>query len=444
MALVDRSLVQREHENRFSMLGIVHDYASERFAKRPEQRKIRVAHARHMLNLVDRAASHMRGEDQQVARREVALEQDNVRAALRWMFESNDLDSASRIQVSLIVFWWVQGYVAEARRWAEELLARADEMDPASRARAHLTAGLTSGWEGDYARAAALLETAIDEFRALHDPLGTGVAEMALAYVLPAGGDYERKEALLLDSAADLYQAGDLWIVNVALQSRADVALASGHLERARDLFQDGLELARKHGDSRGMAHARVGLGFVSLQGGAVREAEALFRSSVSLSLELGNPEVLSHALRGMAGVAHADQQPCRAAVLLGAAQAVAEQSGSVDWPVRRRLYAVVEQDVRAQLGPAQFGEALAKGRELSMQAAGQLALAPAPAASAGCAGAPRVAERRHRLIARARQARLVRRSNEAAESGASGGRSGAGRPPFEIPPLTRSALRGT
>ena len=194
-----------------------------------------------MLQFVERAGAHLRGEDQQTWRSHLAAEQDNIRAALRWMLDSNQLDMASRLHVGLLMFWWIQGYTSEARRWADELLTQVDSLEPPAAARAQLSGGLAAAWEGDYPRAIPLLQKATAQFRELGDVRGAGVAQMALAYVQPAPAD---TESLLLESAADPYQSGDLWAVNIALQSRADVALASGHPERARELYEDGLQLA--------------------------------------------------------------------------------------------------------------------------------------------------------------------------------------------------------
>jgi predicted ATPase len=375
MVLVDRSLVQRDPDGRFRMLSVIHEYARERLATSPERGAVEAAHAKYMLEFAQAAATQLRGAGQQTWRALLAAEEDNVRAAMRWMLDSGDLESASKLQVALIAFWWIQGYTAEARRWSDELLARADSLDPASAARAQLAGGVAAAWEGDYETGIPRLERAVAQFHAIGDSLGAGVAELALAYALPSATDYARKQTLLLESAADLYQAGDLWTVNVALQSRADVALASGHVADAGELYHDGLELARQQADVRGRAQAQVGLGFVALQTNDVKHAEQLFECSMLVSLELGNPELLGHTLRGLAGVAHTRAQHHRAAVLLGAARSLVDESGAVDWPTGRQLWTQLEHEVKQRLGEAAFAAAFDEGRALSMAAAAQFAI---------------------------------------------------------------------
>jgi hypothetical protein len=147
-------------------------------------------------------------------------------------------------------------------------------------------------------------------------------------------------------------------------------ALAAGDANRAGELYQDSLELARKQSDRRGAAQALLGPGFVKLATGDMAEASRLLRQSVLISLELGNRELLAYALRGLAGVARNHHQLARAARLLGAAQALADEAGTVDWPVGRTLYSRVEQDVRSALGEHRFSAAWNAGRSLSLTAA--------------------------------------------------------------------------
>ena len=378
MGLVDRSLVYQldQPDQRFGMLATIRDYARELLDADPDAAAVFRAHAEYVLQVAEKAAARLRGSDQHVWRNRLAAEQDNVRLALRWLLDTGELQMAARLQTALAVYWWVQGYTTEARRWSDELLAREAAMQPGPRARAHLTSGLAAAWEGDYARAVPLRERSVGEFRELAETQFAGVAQMALAYVAPSGGNYQQTEAMLLESAADLYQAGDLWALNVALQSRAEVALAAGDAQRARALYQDSLELAKDQADMRARVQALVGLGFVDLVDDDPDAAAELLRESVPLSTELANPELLAHALRGLAGVALAyDQLPC-AARLLGAAQALSDAAGTVDWPVRRMLYIRIEQDVRNGLGLARFAEAVAAGRGLSMADAAAFALA--------------------------------------------------------------------
>ena len=62
--LVDRSLVQRQTDGRFQMLSVIHEYARERLAMSPEREGIKAAYAKYVLELVQSAASHLRGTGQ--------------------------------------------------------------------------------------------------------------------------------------------------------------------------------------------------------------------------------------------------------------------------------------------------------------------------------------------------------------------------------------------
>jgi predicted ATPase len=381
MSLVENSLIQVSSRGaqRFTMLATIRDYAHERLAASAEAPAVARAQAEYMLHLAVEADAKLRGSDQRVWRDRLAAEHDNIAVALRWLLDQGELRMAASLQVTLAIFWWIQGYSGEARRWTDELLAREASAPEPSRAQIHLTSGLAAAWEGDYPLAAQLLERSVAEFRNLGLSQGAGVAQMALAYISAKPGDQQHMDALLLESTADLYGAGDLWAVSVALLSRAEVALAAGEVCRARELYDDGLGLANTQSDTRGRAQALIGLGFVDIATGDLAEAGERLRQSVELSTQLSNPELLAYAMRGLAGVAGANHDLARAARLLGAAQGLAEAAGSVDWPVRRRLYAGFEEETRDGLGAAAYAAAYAAGRSLSLAEAARLAEADAP-----------------------------------------------------------------
>ena len=275
------------------------------------------------------------------------------------------------------VFWWVQGYAAEARRWTDELLARESTVDERSRGQIHLVSGLAAAWEGDYCtrrRCSSAQRPNSASWVAARAPAWRKWRWPTFRQRVPTTS---ASEALLLESAADLYQAGDLWAVNVALQSRAEVALAAGEFQRATALYDDSLELANRH-DRYSGSSAGAGRTWLcrSRRGSMLPAAEDLLQQGLELSMQLSNPELLAFALRGLAGVA-SGTTICSGARLLGAAQALSDAAGTVDWPVRRRLYMRFEQEVRDGLGLAGYADAYAVGRALSLaEAAGFARLA--------------------------------------------------------------------
>jgi predicted ATPase len=85
-SLVEKSLLSAEHEiageARFLMLETVREFGLEQLAAAGEEAAVRAAHARYYLALVEAAGPVLFGTEG--ARRRLAVEQDNIRLALRW------------------------------------------------------------------------------------------------------------------------------------------------------------------------------------------------------------------------------------------------------------------------------------------------------------------------------------------------------------------------
>src|SRR4029453_8625785 len=95
VALVDNSLVFKtvgpDDEPRFGMLETVREYGEERLAESDEVEPTRWAHALFYLALAERAAPELRGRGQAVWLERMEREHANVRAALAWLTERDDL-----------------------------------------------------------------------------------------------------------------------------------------------------------------------------------------------------------------------------------------------------------------------------------------------------------------------------------------------------------------
>ena len=88
-SLAEKSLLSAGHEiageARFEMLETVREFGLEQLAAAGEEAAVRAAHARYYLALVEASGPVLFGTER--ARRRLAVEQDNIRLALRWSVE---------------------------------------------------------------------------------------------------------------------------------------------------------------------------------------------------------------------------------------------------------------------------------------------------------------------------------------------------------------------
>src|SRR5439155_5660285 len=105
--LVDKSLVRPEvgdtpqeggdGEPRFGMLETVREYGLERLTASGERQTVQWQHAAYYLALTEQAEPHLKGQGQAVWLARLEREHDNLRAALRWARESEEVESGLRL-----------------------------------------------------------------------------------------------------------------------------------------------------------------------------------------------------------------------------------------------------------------------------------------------------------------------------------------------------------
>ncbi|MBK8025022.1 MAG: hypothetical protein IPK19_27335 [Chloroflexi bacterium] len=89
--LVDKSLIWRESGGRYQMHELLRQYAAERLAVEAEAvRQVQQAHARYYMSFLQRREFELHFDRQRETVRELEMEMDNLRAALRWAIESAD------------------------------------------------------------------------------------------------------------------------------------------------------------------------------------------------------------------------------------------------------------------------------------------------------------------------------------------------------------------
>ena len=389
--LIDRSLVTAEEDvgqARYRLLDTVQQYGQERLVADDPTGATRGRHRAYMLELVERTAPLLfAGPQAEASQDALAVEHENLRAALQW----SDDDPAGagaelRLAGNMWRYWEIGGHLVEGRGWLTRALARTDGEVSELRANALTGLGTLAAQQGDLSAAVAALEASLDSHRQLGDPTSIAYAAGNLANVSVERGDLSRARALyeeaiaimravggtrgeafsllnLADVAAregnarearELSNAGtamfrvegDLIGVALALGRGATFSLQLGDTEDARQRHQEALDIYRQFGDGRGVARTEMFLGDIAAVEGHIDEAERLYRASIDQRSELGDRTGLATACDRLARIA-AVARPEAAARLLGFADAQREAIGvsltPADAAERDQLVATLE-----------------------------------------------------------------------------------------------------
>ncbi|MGO8949615.1 MAG: ATP-binding protein [Ktedonobacterales bacterium] len=328
-SLVQKNLVvggfaQPDEEPRFSMLDTVRDYAREQLGERGELESARRRHFRHFLQWAESAEPALRGPDQPAWLARMEQEHANLRAALQWALAEHEAEAGLRLGAALWRFWYLHAHFTDGRHWLEQLLAEAgspnspesnepklvagttvaEKESGAARAKVLAGAGILAYQQGDYQRAAALLQQATEIARGLQDQWLLAATLNDHGNVFYDQGDYSKALAFY-DESLGLYRSlGDSWGIACLLGNMAGVFQEQGKYGRATGLVAESLALYSEIGDRRNIANAKNGLGTILGLEGDYQRGVSLCREALELSRELDDSWGSACALQSLGNLA--------------------------------------------------------------------------------------------------------------------------------------------
>jgi len=291
--LVDKSIIAVSQSAdaawppRYRMLETVRAYGLERLAEAGEHDRIRDAFAAYYLDLAETADPRLRGPGQGRWLRELAAEQDNLYAALRWAITRRDAETALRFVRALGWYWMLRGQPGEPEALARDVLElqpreRSPRMSEARIVCALVAAG--SSWEIDQVQ--PVLAAAVTEFAELSggQPPSNPVAAAGEPMLALAERDPERALVIF-----DRYRSSpDPWIRAAVPMMRGSFGRMLGRLEAAECDLRESMAAFRALGESWGTASVLIQLAeLLQLRGDYTAEIAAL-EEAASCGRELG------------------------------------------------------------------------------------------------------------------------------------------------------------
>ncbi len=419
-SLVSKSLVMAHTigraQARYRLLETIRVYALEKLDGAGEAARLRDCHLNVFLARAEEAAPKLNDAYQQLWLNWLESEHDNLRAALAWALESDQIEAGLRIAISMTRFWEIRGYVREGVMWFERLFNQTDERVPlvvrvnalayasflamllgnASAATAYgrqavdlaeaasdksnpvlilALSSLGSGAKvsGDYQTAFTLGERTIQLLR--ESPATSfhlGMALLAHGGVAIELGYYDIARAVLDESLAIAREAGDAFRIAHALNSLGDLARGEQEYKEAQTAYENSVVLLRELGAQQDLASVLHNLGHTCLHLGDIERALALIRESMAAHQALRNVPGMTECLIGFAAVALRRGMPTVGARLLGASAAIGGQRvaiASVGHATRMEYEHYLEL-ARMRLTEAEFQTEQAAGRAMSLEQA--------------------------------------------------------------------------
>ena len=306
-SLIDKNLLQQVEdvngEPRLVMLETIREYGLECLAaseEAGEAEATRLAHANYYLQLAEETEQKLRSAQQAIWLERLEREHDNLRTALRWLVEREEVEMALRLGGAMCQFWAMRGHLSEGRQWLEGILSGSnlETVSMQVRAKALNGAGVMAYTQGDYGQAKVLCQESLELFRKLGNRRGIASSINGLAFVAMVAGDYAAASGMFEESLVLFRELGDKW--NLADTLYFSALAASFRVDQtdtaaARSMVEESLAISRELGDQRGLAYSLNLLGFVSLLQGEGSAACPLIEESLAIHKALGNRQGIAY-----------------------------------------------------------------------------------------------------------------------------------------------------
>ncbi len=305
------------------------------------------------------------------------------------------------------------GHLAEAQAAAEASLGLCrTQGDQVGEAYALMAVGVVSSLHGDVALARPHLDESLRLFRELGDKVGQadalswlcldhrdsrlarawleeslainrelghlagiGGCVLSLAQLAYWEGDYVTPVAWLEEARALQGQlgskSGQAWV----MQNYGNLEFRRGDYERARAYYLESIALAEAGGQRD--YWCAVNLAHIAARQGQLKEAHAMFDESIRRFYAARITNGVAYGLEGLVSLAVVENQPERAARLLGWADAIRETIGDSRPAVEQTAVDGDVAAIRAHLDGATFAAAYAAGRSMTTEQAIAYALEP-------------------------------------------------------------------
>jgi predicted ATPase len=267
--LVDKSMLVDEETfggaTRYRVLETLRQYAIERLAEGADVDHWRRQHAQHYAGVAEAIGPLLIGSEHLLGRARVLVELDNLRAAVTWGLEREDVDD---IELALRI---VGALSTEAYHdpslpvgaWAQQAVERVDATDPALRAIVLGAAASCAMTRGDYERAQVLGRAAIAEGASRNWHLMSS-AFASLAFSNVVAGQYDEGIAILTEAEQLLRATEDAELFDLVgvLNSLAAFRAMNPDDPEALPCAEETVRVSRELGNARLLAQALYALGW--------------------------------------------------------------------------------------------------------------------------------------------------------------------------------------
>jgi predicted ATPase len=371
--LVEKSLVQLEADGaRYRLLETVRQYAKERLEEAGEKSQTRTRHLRYFVDLAEEASPHLMAPEQGEWLERLDLERENLLVAHAWCDRAEDgAQLGLRLLNAVRLYWISRGLGVLGLRVSSEALARAgaDERNLVRCQALDATAWLAY-FMGRFDVAQRSSEESLAIAREIENKDRVVAALTLLGAVALGKDDRVAARSHLQESLKLARELDDTFRLETALTGLAEISRIEGDLDAAEALYQESLALSRTEGVGSNIAVNLLNIAMVAIGRGAGDRARTMLMEALEIAARIGWQTMGREALDVAVGLAAFGEKWQLGARLYGAAEELLDQTGMGRQSADVAFLMPFVAKIRAALGDAAFGEAVAAGRGLTYEEA--------------------------------------------------------------------------
>ncbi|GAA10573.1 MULTISPECIES: ATP-binding protein [Gordonia] len=378
IGLLDKSMIVRVDDHatreRYRLLGPMRQYALDKLESSGDAPAIRVRHRDYFLRLAERSYTDYCSPDDIEWFRSTRAEHANLREALSFsLSETAEAATAAAMVRALRPYWSQSGTLLEGFQWTCRTIE--EVVEPAEPRAEALVVGSVLGF---LVGEVELAESYLHEHHDLTESLGIGRFAGIACFAAALGASLRHDNVRAFELAERAVEPGggraDDGVVADCMPLSALYALILED-DEAEQYAIRGLEFADRHGAHLVKALALGPLGILRWHQGDIVAAESFMLTAIELYEAFDYPGMVAVCIE-VIGCCAAEDEPERAATLLGAARTVWHRHSQMKLAqaALSTVTSTIENRLRGVLGDETFESAVARGRALPLDDAVRLA----------------------------------------------------------------------
>jgi tetratricopeptide (TPR) repeat protein len=290
-SLVEKSLLRVDETDdgaRYRMLETIRDYAREKLIMRDEQTSLGVAHADYFFAMAKAANRGMEGPEEAQWTRQLEQAHDDMRAAIARALEGGvDPILSVRLEVALMGFWLLRGYVSEGRNYVRASLALpAVQASEVAHGHALYVGAALADSQGFHSEAQRMLSECLALRRKLDNSFDLAATLSTRAVVLLHAGQTAEARSDESEAVAIFRELEHRVGEAMGLLHLGQIDAYVGNDDDARRYFEQGTSIAREIGYAEVEGECELMLGQLELNAGDLDGAVARFERSLEVCRE--------------------------------------------------------------------------------------------------------------------------------------------------------------